>query len=285
MDATEFQHARRTISEAGESLTDWLRVSHNRLIEWETGKRKIPRGRVRQIEWLLRLAENNKRLEASGLPECEWMRNVPAVIQNPWTADLANAKKELEEFDKRAEVHQQECPLCNARRAYAEKHLEPLPPFPDSNIVVRVSDRTPDWLLPVLIGAVGLGGIVLLRLLYLLTFLFIHWPGLVPALERFGMALLAVLAAAAAGAAGGLAVSLSRPLLKHLGALGDYMTGIVAAFAYLSALVVVSPLAFNEALAGEPTDWRVIAGLSALIGVAMTFGWRRDDRRERAGTA
>jgi len=289
MNAAEFKRATRTISEAGESLTDWLRVSATTLHRWEAGQAKIPRGRVRQIEWLLRLVENNSRMASSGLAECEWKPTLPAFSDKPSRSELSTLNQKYEQVIKEAQSHQRECPVCAARADFAEKHLEPLPPFPSVGVFGRMADAvlrwTPEGFLPVVLGAVGLGGIVSLRFLFLLPFLVIRWPGLPSALETVGLGLLAILTAAAAGAAGGLAVSISRPLLRHLGTVGDYITGVVAVFAYMSALVVVAPLAFDDALVEEPGDWLVIAGLSVFFGLVATFGWRREDKKDLAGTA
>ena len=119
----------------------------------------------------------------------------------------------------------------------------------------------PGWLQPALLGAVAVGGIVSLRLLWVLPALFIE-PVVV--WEAF----VVVMVGAAGGAMGGLAYSLlGRPLLKVPRA-GPYLTGIVLVGGYMGVLSFLIPYVDPDApsLLGSRT------GIFSLVFCVLVFG-------------
>ena len=129
--------------------------------------------------------------------------------------------------------------------------------------LVRVISLVPSWLRPAVVGAVLLGGIVLVRILVSLGSI----RGTVTS------AAAAVGAAAGAGGAGGLAYSLTRPTLRKLGRPGDYVTGVVTVAAYMGALAVAAPYAFGESLIKDRTELSGYAVVSVVFGLLIGHKW------------
>ncbi len=90
------------------------------------------------------------------------------------------------------------------------------------------------WLRPAMFGAIIVGGIVSIRVLFVLPMLFTH-PGVVA--EALGV----VGIAAGAGAAGGLVYSLVGRPLQGIPRIGPYLTGVTTVAGYLGALGLVLP--------------------------------------------
>jgi hypothetical protein len=135
--------------------------------------------------------------------------------------------------------------------------------------------RIPVWALPAVLGAIALGGLVVLRSLFLI-------PRLISEPAQIGGVLvgvlLAALTAAVAGAAGGAVYSLLRPTLAKLGRPGDYLTGVLCVFAYTLALALITPYTFGERVIENKSEWVVLALLSTFFGLLighMGFGRRR----------
>jgi len=124
------------------------------------------------------------------------------------------------------------------------------------------------------VGALVLGAIVSVRILFALPVLFSS-PGVL------GGALLAVGAAAGAGAFGGIAFSLTRPVLRKLGRPGDYLTGIVCVFAYMGALAVAAPNAFGEPLIHDSSEWVIFSIVSLFFGLVIGHSWFRQTTEGR----
>ena len=111
--------------------------------------------------------------------------------------------------------------------------------------IERIS-RLPPWLRPTVIGAFALLWIMGWRILFAIPFLlyFAYRDGLAE-----GWQALAVLGlATAAGALGGTTFTLLRPILRHLGVVGAYLTGVGCVAVYLLFLTItLGPLT------GEPS--------------------------------
>jgi hypothetical protein len=124
-----------------------------------------------------------------------------------------------------------------------------------------ITDRFPRWSQPALLGAFILGGIVSLRLLFVLPALFTD-----PPIVR--EALVVVMIGAAGGAAAGLVYSLiGRPLLK-VTAVGPYLTGIVTVAGYMGALALLVPYVDPEA----PRFFGSCLGLFSYLFCVLLFG-------------
>lgn len=124
-----------------------------------------------------------------------------------------------------------------------------------------IAERLPKWSLPAVFGAIALGCIVSLRLVFVLPALFTE-PAVV------GEALVVVMVAAAGGAAGGLVYSLlGRPLLKVPEA-GPYLTGIVMVAGYLGVLAILIPYVNPDA----PRFFGSPAGVISFVICVLIFG-------------
>ena len=143
-----------------------------------------------------------------------------------------------------------------------------------------VLQHVPAWLRPAAYGAGILAAIVSFRLVLAL-------PSILASPMSAIEPLLAILAAAAAGASGGFAYTLVRPALRKLGRIGNYLTGIVCVGAYLSALMLVAPVAFGEQFIEGPEGWVAVGITTLLFGLVVGHAWfspatRSDESEARA---
>ena len=263
VNTTEFQAMRQRLQQSDEELADFLGVSPGTVLAWIEARREVPRRYAQQIEWLAASAEREAALRDSGLPECHWMQ---AHVAKPLADDQDAVLKHV----KAANDHVEGCPVCRAREQFIEERFGPMPPMPQSGWmrVFAWIERIPPWARPAAVGAAILGAIVSLRVAFALPVLFSN-P------DKLGEALLAVAAAAGAGAAGGFAYTLTRPSLRRLGRIGDYLTGIVCVFAYMGALALVAPLAFGERLIKDRAGLIVFVVVSAFFGLVVGHTWFR----------
>jgi DNA-binding transcriptional regulator YdaS (Cro superfamily) len=263
VNAIELQEAQRRLGQSDEELAASLGVSPDTVRAWAAGRATVPRRHGQQIEWLAAGAEREAALRSSGLPECAWMHE---HVAEPFPDDPDAALKHPEAGEQHAEV----CRVCVAREQFLAERFGPMPPLPQSAWMRLFAwvERVPSWARPAAVGAAILGAVVSLRVVFAI-------PLLISAPAKFGEALLAVAAAAGAGAVGGFAYSLSRPALRRLGRLGDYLTGIVCVFAYMGALAVVAPLAFGERVIEDQTSLTIFVVVSVFFGLVMGHTWFR----------
>lgn len=263
MNATELQEAQRRLGQSDEELAASLSVSPDMVRAWAAGRATVPRRHRQQIEWMAAAAERDAALRSSGLPECAWMQQ---HVAEPLPDDPDAALKHLETGNQHAEA----CRVCVARDQFLEERFGPMPPVPHSGWLRLFTwvERVPSWARPAAVGAAILGAVVSLRVVLAV-------PLLLSAPGKFGEALLAVAAAAGAGAVGGFAYSLSRPALRRLGRLGDYLTGIVCVFAYMGALAAVAPLAFGERVIEDQPSLIAFAIASVFFGLVIGHTWFR----------
>ena len=269
MTAAELVAARKALGLTDIDLALELSVTPDVVRAWETGSSRIPRRRAEHIQWLVAAAERKAALRASGLPECEWIR---AQNERP----LPSNADAIHERIQAVKAHALTCPVCKARERYIEKHFGPMPAFPQPGWIRIFGwfERVPAWARPAVVGALVLGAIVSVRILFALPVLFSS-PGVL------GGALLAVGAAAGAGAFGGIAFSLTRPVLRKLGRPGDYLTGIVCVFAYMGALAVAAPNAFGEPLIHDSSEWVIFSIVSLFFGLVIGHSWFRQTTEGR----
>lgn len=261
MTAAEFNAARSVLGQTDDQLAAELDVTPEVVRAWAAGGTRIPRRYAEQLRWLAARAEREAALRASGLPDCEWMREQD---ERP----LPSNTDALLQRAQAMTAHAQACPVCTARERYVHERYGPMPALPRSGwlrVFVWFA-RVPAWARPAAVGALLLGAIVSVRILFALPFLF-SAPG------KLGAASLAVLAAAGAGAAGGAAYSLTRPTLRKLGRPGDYLTGIVCVFAYMGSLALVAPYAFGERLIDDHADWVIFSIISIVFGLVVGHSW------------
>lgn len=131
--------------------------------------------------------------------------------------------------------------------------------------VFDVADRLPRWAVPAVTGAILIGGIVSLRLVFVL----LAEP------DRAGDALVVVAVAAAGGAGGGLVYSfLGRPLLRTP-RVGPYLTGIVTVAGYLAPIAVLMPYVDPGApnLFGDSVGRFVLGFCVLFFGIFLGRSW------------
>jgi len=85
---------------------------------------------------------------------------------------------------------------------------------------------------------------------------------------------LAVGAAVTAAFVGGLVHGISRPMLRRLGTLGDYLSGVVLLYGYLGSLMLASPFVFERS--AIPKSWSeagIWLGLATVLGLCAGRFW------------
>jgi hypothetical protein len=82
----------------------------------------------------------------------------------------------------------------------------------------------------------------------------------------------------AGGAAGGLALSLTRPFLRKLGAPGDYLSGIVAMGGYMGAMLVMFSALPGKPVIENASDAILYAVITVGFGLLGAYSWRRKNR-------
>lgn len=266
MTATEFRTVQDTLGLSDEALAAELALTPTVVRAWRTGSVPVPERHARLLRWQAAIAARQAVAEASGLPACEW---VQAWEDGPVPDEPDVMRRHLEALN----VHGESCPICLERARYVEERCGPMPQPPSPAGVVRVVgllERVPSWGRPAVVGAAILGAIVGLRVLFAL-------PTVASQPRKLVEALTALVAAMGAGAAGGLAYSLTRPMLRRLGRPGDYLTGVVCVFAYMGAIALVAPIAFGERVIKNRADLVVFGIVSAFFGLVVGHSWFRKD--------
>lgn len=226
---------------------------------------KVPKAHRKHLQFMAAVEERAALRESSGM-KCEWMdrwdaRHVPDDME-----------KELAHFEE-ANRHRAKCRTCKAIEKYVNDRLGPAPDFPMSGsmrafaLIDSIFELLPRWARPAMSGAMILGCIVLIRMVFMIPAILMN-PG-----EHLPEALIALGAAAAAGAVGGLAYSLVRAPFRRLGRVGDYATGVVVVFAYMMSLALVAPYAFGETMIEERSDLVIFAIVSAFFGLVVGHSW------------
>jgi transcriptional regulator with XRE-family HTH domain len=261
---------RSALAELGwssEQLSDELSVENEQLEAWERGDQVIPAIVAQRIRWHVANAERERALRASQLPECDWVANWEDSTP-PEDDDLDATLAHLESLQQ----HAQACSVCTARERFLSERFAPLPPYPMParfrllGSLGNLVEHVPPFFRPPLVGALILGGIVAVRVVFAV-------PSLLRTPAEFLGALAALVAAAGAGAVGGVVYSVVRPPLRHLGRAGDYITGVASVAGYMGALIVVAPVAFGESLAEGVEAWIIWGITSLLFGLVVGHWW------------
>lgn len=271
MQPAELEALLAEIRESDEEIAAMLDVPAARLQRWRVGAERVPRYEARLLRFFAASAERGRALERSGLRECAWIAEFDeAALPDDTDAMLAALERE--------ERHRATCPQCQARERFVEQRFGPMPPYPTKGLmsVLAMFERLPDSVRPAAYGASALAAITSLRLLFTI-------PAAIAKPALAVEALVAVLAAAGAGASGGVAYTLVRPAFKRLGRLGDYLTGITCAAVYMTSLVLVSPIAFDEPGFDGPGRWYVVGFTTLLFGLIMGRSWFGPSASARSG--
>jgi hypothetical protein len=244
------QVLRRGLSASDEEIARLLRTTPTVVRSWAAGTRRIPERHAVLLRWWADAAARGSALQASGLPECEWMRR--------WNEKpLPHDPKALMQNEEMLDLHAQTCAVCQAREQFLESRFGPMlqPTLPRSGLDAAFH-RLPPWARPPTAGA-----------------LFAGFPSLVDVLTnqshpRLLGAMPSVLSAMSIGAAAGSVFPLTGPTLRRLGRVGDVLTGIVCVGAYVGAVAAVS-LLLGEPIVHFDED---PGGIVAMAIVVLIFG-------------
>jgi hypothetical protein len=270
---------KRQLDELGATAEDVaavIRAGPGRVEEWLAGSRPIPERRLEQIAWAIQHLRRGRALEASGLPSCPWLESWSPPSLDTGFAATRRAFKELE-------AHPATCPVCQERTRYLERHFGPAPPFPAAggwrNLIsglVRFADAVPSPIYPPVVGAVAFALIIAIPGSVALVVAILKDPTQLQ--EHLVAGGRVVGLASAFGASGGVIFSLVRPFARHWGKVGEYITGVAAAFGYVTAMVWAWPLLDPDDASAlrldEPFTWIAIGFMSLAFGIAGTWGWR-----------
>lgn len=285
MNSREFKARAETLRAEGVDVEDWLGGDAATIARWEQGLEPVPRVRARQIRWLRKYQENRNRMAAAAQVECSWKTKHDDQFKNaaPGRPTIVTQEEANKFLDERA-AHRLECQVCAANERWEQQNLLNIGPFPVPGFwgsVLGVMGRVPAPLIPAALGAAVLGGIVAVRFVIVAAVLLFRFPGLSESALALGAGILTVAAAAAGGASGGLVIPVTRPMLRRLGAVGDYVTGILIMEAYMWSLAVLMPVVVGAPMLEDVGDWKFFAGFAAVFGLFGAFVYRRNERKER----
>ena len=185
---------------------------------------------------------------------------------------------ELERLLSEADTHAKTCAICQRREAFA-KTLPPLPAPPMSLwvrtlvVVFGGIERLPKWARPAAVGALAIGTLTIVRALFVVVF---QRAPVTP--QLFVTIAAAIGIGAYGGAVGGLAYSLVRERFRRFGRAGDYLTGIVCAYAYLLAFGIPIAIFTREEILTDPVGWLIFVVIGTVFGLIIGHSWFREDK-------
>lgn len=157
--------ARELLGLTVDQLAAELGVTPHVFEAWERGALTVPPRYRQVIAYRVAIAERDAALAASGLPECpwfsEWERTEVPAARSAWARHMQLARQ-----------HAAFCPTCRAREQFLHDRFPPLPTPPVPHWVVLVRrfnawlQHYPDWLRPAIVGALALGGLTLVRVIF-----------------------------------------------------------------------------------------------------------------------
>lgn len=157
--------ARELLGLTVDQLAAELGVTPHVFAAWERGALTVPPRYRQAIAYRVAIAERDAALAVSGLRECpwfsEWERIEVPASRAAWARHMQLARQ-----------HAAYCPTCRAREQYLRERFPPLPTPPAPHWVVLVRRfngwlrRYPDWLRPAIVGAIALGGLTLVRVIF-----------------------------------------------------------------------------------------------------------------------
>lgn len=269
MTGTELTRRMTTLELSAEQLAEMLAKHPDEVHSWQRIEGNLPRSVAGEVTWALAVAERGKLMDRSGLPECAWLES--HMMQVP-TTDV----KLLRRHSAELEAHIAECEVCQARETYAAK-LPPIPAMPLSGSTAVLAGiaawvgRLPPWARPAATGALIVGAITIFR-----AFLFLVIGRARPTPAFFGAVAAAIGAAAYMGAAGGLTYTAVRAPLRRFGRGGDYLTGIVCAYASLFAIALPAALFTKDDMFRTSFGWLLLLVVGTVFGLSIGHFWFRD---------
>jgi hypothetical protein len=282
MSRTEFRAARDKLDWSIEKLAQELRVDPEKARAWDEGLKPIPRLAARRVRWLLANAERLAALEASGLPECEWLGEWEQRAEK--LAEPADFEPHLKALD----LHRANCATCRAREEYVAKRFPPMPPYPlaggTEQLLVRafgVFSKLSALLRPAVVGAFGnatntlivrpfigaLGGFLLAAMFLLfglLAALVATMFGVDASFE--GAGLVAFGKYILGFTVGGAVMGLLWPLSRYRP--GRYLLGVIGVACAMPAIVWIEE---ESIFAWLQDTWIFIGGATIIFGIAVGY--------------
>ena len=270
MTSEEFNSARRLLGESYDQFASNCGVTPDVLRAWSQGTARIPRLHAKYIRFLVAAKEREVAVQSSGLPECDWL------LAHGNTA-ATDTRDEVIRNAESNRQHAAQCATCQARLTFITERFGPMPAFPLPRGLwllrpLEWVEHLPAIARPAVIGAALIATHVLLGVIFFL-------PRFIRAPSELATAGIGLLTAAVGGAIGGFAYSLTRPTFKRLGRSGDYLTGIVCAFAYMASLALAVPVAVGGLRIEGRTGWVIMAIMSIVFGVLITAYVRSESAR------
>ena len=175
MTATEFAAARQVLQISRESLAVELNLRADIIAGFEDGSLSIPKHVSAEMRWRVAAKEREDALEASGLPQCEWLAEWERKA--PTLSGRASVKH-LEALTE----HTESCATCGARDAFVLERFGPMPEMPVrgwlglfTSIAKRI-ERLPEWMRPGAWGALFFLAYTAFKLVFALPTL-LKYPG------------------------------------------------------------------------------------------------------------
>jgi hypothetical protein len=268
MTGNELRIRRERLALSHEQLSDLVGDHPEELRGYETIAGRLPRGLRRRLDWVLANAERAALLRTNGVEDCAWVEEQLRGI------DFGN-RRAVDERVAAVNVHAQDCPVCRRRHAVLAT-LPPLPPLPLSpgvGLVTAVAasvSALPRWARPAAVGALLMGAVAVIRALVMLLL-----RGGVPVPGLLVMLLGAVGLGAYGGLVGGVAYALVREPSRRWGRLGDYLTGLACAYAFLLAFGIPAALWSDGNTFRTPGAWAVLGAMGTLFGLVIGHQWFR----------
>ena len=274
--------ARESLGLSHDGLAAELNVTPAVIRGWEDGRVRATGRQALLLEWRAAAHNHETAVEASGLPMCPTaealLKNMEDATPTPHVRqsvkEVEGSVTALEQSAKALEQHATTCATCQARKEFVST-LPPMPEFPHEiggGILWRIATvilRLPAWLRPAAWGALLLGGMVLVRVVFAMLARGPSW-------NLLGIAAVALLIGGYLGAVGGFVFRLVRPRTRDWGRAGDYITGIACVWGYAVALLLPAALLSQDATFRQPGMWISMAGVGLLVGSLIGHFWFRD---------
>lgn len=287
MNHQEFSEAVRSLREGGVRLEQHLQVDASEIAQWESGEQKIPRIRARQISWLLRDAENRRRVREANLPRCEWAGELRTRRLSQMTGSPQTAAHNAENFLRELAAHTPSCEVCRSNEQWSKRHLEDNGSFPLPGLggrILAVMSLVPPRLAPAAIGAMLLCAVTAVPVGFKVLAVLIRFPGISEVLSSLAAGAFAIGISALGGAAGGLAISILRVPVRRLGVVGHYLAWIAAVEAFVFTMTFGTQVALGEPLLEALGDWKRMAGFGFIFGILTAFAARRTEAHRKPVT-
>lgn len=270
MTGQDLQRRRVALGLSTDDLGRFLDEHSQQVEAWEHTSGSLAASLSRRLEWVLATHEREAQLVAAGHTPCELAKQ---AFGEPTPGDLPA----FQAAAKRVDEHAATCPQCQGREAF----LATLPPLPDPPFsiplrvfaaVIGVAERLPPMLRPAVYGACLLGAMTIIRGVIMLA---VSPKSITPQTALLLMGAIGI--GAYGGAVGGVTYGWVRPRTRRFGRIGDYLTGLACAYAYLLAFLL--PLA----LLGKKSDlWTATGGgifpvFGTLFGLLIGHFWFRND--------